>query len=138
MAANTIFGKGVLTIGTTAAPTDDVSCQVGSFVVSSNANIVPIPATLCEGPGQYATPSTFSVTVTYQQDFGSTPSLSETLFANDGLPIFLLYIPTDAAVPQVEIEVYGVAGDYGGEGQGLWVSTEDMPALSPPVFTAQA
>ena len=136
--ATQIFGSGTLAIGTTASPTDQFECQVGNFVVTSSANLIPIPATLCVGPGQASQPSSFSASITYMQDWGSTPSLSETLFTNDGAELFFDFTPADATVPACTGSFWATAGDYGGEGQGLWVSSDDMPLTEKPTITPQA
>lgn len=138
MALNAIYGKGVLTVGTTSSPTDDVSCQVRAFTITSTAATQPIPATLCAGAGTYAQPSSFSISLEYMQDFGAAASLSELLFDNDGEPIFFNYVPEDTTVPEASGSCFAVAGDYGGEGQGLWVSSDEMPLIGKPVYTPQS
>jgi hypothetical protein len=135
--ATTIFGAGTLAIGATIAPTDQVECQVGQFTVTSTANLIPIPATLCVGPSQSAQPSSWSVEMVYMQDWGEVVSLSQSLFDADGTILFFDYTPNDAAVPGATGSFYAVSGDYGGVGQGLWVSTDSMPMTEKPAITAQ-
>lgn len=137
MALYPIYGKGVLTMGTTASPTDDVSCQVRGFTITSTAVTQPIPATLCAGAGVYAQPSTFSLSLEYMQDWGNTASLSELLNDNDGEPIFFNFVPDAVEVPSASGSCFAVAGDFGGEGQGLWVSTDELPLIGTPVYTPQ-
>ena len=138
--AVTIFGAGTLAIGTTASPTDQFECQVGNFVVTASANVIPIPATLCVGPGTAAQPSSYSASITYMQDWGAAAgeSLSQLLFDQDGNELFFEYTPADTAVPACTGSFYSVAGDYGGEGQALWVNSSDLPMPDKPTITPQA
>jgi hypothetical protein len=135
--ATTIFGAGTLLIGVGTA-TDAVECQVGEFTVTSTANLIPIPPTLCQSASNAASPSTFSLTMQFMQDWGQVVSLSQTLFDADGTELAFIYTPTDVTVPTAEGVFWAVAGDYGGTGQQLWVSTDDMPMVEKPTITPQA
>ncbi len=133
-----IFGAGTLTIGTTANPTDEFQCQVGAFTVTASSNLQPVPATLCSGPSQAASASSFSCMITYLQDWGETISLSQLLWDNDAKKIYFKYVPEDNTVSSIEGACWSVAGDYGGEGAGLWVNSSDMPCTDKPVITPPA
>jgi hypothetical protein len=138
MATTTIFGAGTLAIGPTASPTDQFECQAGSFIISSTANLIPIPPTLCAAASNAASPSTFGIDLQFMQDWGATPSLSEVLNDADGSTLFFEYVPNDVTVDTATGEFWAVAGDYGGVGQGLWSSQDTMPMVEKPVFTPQA
>ena len=138
--AKQIFGSGTLAIGTTSNPTDQYECQVKSFTVTSSSNLIPIPATLCQGPTQAAQPSTYSVSLTHMQDYGAAAgeSLSQLLWDNDGALLYFDYTPTDVTASSCAGSFYAVAGDYGGDGQGLWTSTDEMPCPEKPTLTPPA
>jgi hypothetical protein len=136
--ATTIFGAGTLVIGPTAVPTDAVECQISQFTISSTANLVPIPATLCVGPSQAAQPSSWALSLVYMQDWQDSAGISNSLFDADGTVLFFLYTPNDVLVPEATGSFYAVAGDYGGVSQDLWVSSDDMPMVEKPVLTTQA
>ena len=131
-----IFGAGVLTIGISEDPTDEFQCQVGAFTVTASSNLQPIPATLCSGPSQAASASSFSCMITYMQDWGEASSLSQLLWDNDAKKVFFKYVPEDATVSSITGACWAVAGDYGGEGAGLWVNSSDMPCTDRPVITS--
>ena len=135
MATTQIFGSGTILIGPAATHTDAFECQINNFTIGASSNSVTIPATYCEGPGVAAQPSTFAVTLAYAQDWGATTSLSELLFAQDGEILFYIFTPDYATVCSFAGEMYGVSGDIGGEGQGLWVTSQDLPCVAKPVHT---
>ena len=130
------FGSGVIKIGTTASPTATFECQVSNFIISSNPQSITIPATYCQGATQKAQPSQFSVNITYMQDWGEADSLSELLYAEDGNLLYFEFDPTDTSAGTWDGTCYAVAGDVGGEGQGLWVSSEELPCPAKPTYTA--
>jgi len=129
------FGSGVIKIGTTASPTDTFECQISNFVISSSAQSVTVPPTYCDGGSTAARPSQFSVQMTYMQDWGETVSLSELLWDEDGNLLYFSFEPTDTTAGTWAGTCYAVAGDVGGEGQGLWVSTDDLPCDVKPTYT---
>lgn len=135
--ASPIFGSGTIAIGITASPTDQFECVISNFVVSATAQSITIPATYCAAQSTAAQGSSFAVSMTYQQDWGDTPSLSELLWNNDGELLYFTFTPDEPEAGSVSGTCYAVAGDYGGEGQGLWVSTGDLPCPSKPTYTAQ-
>ena len=136
MAAVNLFGSGTIAIGTTASPTDQFECQVSNFTLTSTSQTVSVPATFCDGATTKATPSSWAVSLTFAQDWGATPSLSELLYDEDGELIHFSFVPSDATAGTWAGTCYAVAGDVGGEGQALWVSTDDMPCPAKPTYTA--
>ncbi len=137
--AKQIFGAGTLAIGSTASPTDQFECQVSQFVVTSSASLIPVPATLCAGPSNAAQPSTYSLSMTYAQDWGETVSLCQLMFDNDGTgTLFFEYTPNDTTVPSCAGEFWALAPDFGGAGQNLWTTSDDLPMITKPTLTPQA
>ena len=132
------FGSGVIKMGTTASPTDAFECQISNFVITSSPNSISIPATYCAGQSTKAQPSSFAVSMTYMQDWGETASLSELLFNNDGSLLYFEFEPTDTTAGTWNGTCWAVAGDIGGEGQGLWVSSEELPCDVKPTYTPAA
>ena len=135
MTTKPIFGSGTIKIGTTASPTDQFECVISQFVVSASPSSITIPATYCEAESTAATGSSFSVSWNFAQDWGATPSLSELLLAQDGNLLYWAFEPDDVTVGSFTGQCYGVAGDIGGPGQGLWVSTGQLPCPEAPVYT---
>jgi len=133
--ATTLFGRGVISIGDTASPTDVFECQVSQFQIVATQNTIPIPATHCAGPSTKGIKSSFALALTFMQDWGSTPSLSELLFENDGDELFFTFVPEDVTVPSAAGTFSASAGTYGGEGEGLWVTTANMPMPAAPTLT---
>ena len=135
MAANRIFGSGTIKIGLTASPTDQFECQISNWTATATAQSVTVPATYCQGASQAATPSAWSVSFDFAQDWGSSPSLSELLHTNDGELLYWTFEPDDIATAKFDGRCYAVAGDIGGAGQDLWVSTGSMPMPEAPTYT---
>ncbi len=131
------LGSGTLAIGATASPTDQFECQVSAFTITSTANPIPIPATMCDGPTSTSAPSSFSVAIEYMQDWSATPSLSRTLWEADGTDLYFEFVPTDATTDKASGRFSAQAGDYGGAGQDVWVSSDQMPCPEKPVIEAQ-
>ena len=132
------FGSGVIEIGSTASPTDAFECQISTFTITPSANIGSVPGTYCQGPSSYAQKSNYAVDMTFMSDWGTTPSLSELLWDNDGAPLFFEFTPSDTSIPKATGEFYAVAGTFGGDGDSLWTSTQSMPCVEKPVLTPQA
>ena len=135
MSANMIFGSGVIEVGLTPSPTDAVECQVSNFVVTANANTVAVPGTYCQGPSSAGQKSSWSLELSAISDFGSTPSLAELLFDNDGTILFFEFTPDDLDVPDATGSFYAVAAPFGGEGAGLWQYTLTLQMPEQPVLT---
>lgn len=137
MSANLIFGRGTIAVGLTAAPTDMIECQVSNFVIASNANQVTVPGTFCDGPSAAGQRSSFSLELSAISDWGSTPSLAELLFDNDGEIMFFEFVPADEDVPEATGRFYAVAAAFGAPGDGLWEFTTSMAMPEKPVLTPQ-
>jgi hypothetical protein len=129
------FGKGTIKIGTTASPTDQFECQISNFTITPSANSIQIPGTYCQGPSIAAQSSTFSIALSYLSDWGETDSLSQLLWDNDGLPLYFTFEPDAPGLPTADGQCYGVAGTFGGEGDGLWQTTSTLPCVSKPTLT---
>lgn len=137
MSANMIFGSGLISVGLAPSPSDAVECQVSNFVINANANTVAVPGTYCQGPSSAGQKSSWSLDLSAISDFGSTPSLSELLYDNDGEILFFEFTPDDGDVPEAAGSFWAVAAPFGGEGAGLWQYTLTMQMPEAAVLTPQ-
>ena len=127
-----IFGSGTILIENSAVPTDPFECQITEFVVNASANIGSIPGTYCQGPSQYGQKSTYAVAMTFLQDWGETPSLSQLLWDNDGDELFFIFTP-DVSGVDCTGSFYAIGGSFGGAGDQAWTTTANMPCPAQPV-----
>jgi hypothetical protein len=132
------FGSGTITVGTAATPTDAFECQITNFTITPTANIGQVPGTYCQGPSSYAQKSNYAVEIAYLTDWGATKSLSKLLWDEDGNEIFFVFTPQDTTIPVASGSCYAIAGNFGGEGDSLWVSTGSMPCPEKPTLTPDA
>ena len=132
------FGEGVISIGTTASPTEAHECQISAFAVEASPNSSAIPGTYCNGPTVRATASSFAVSMAYVTDWGKTGSLSQMLWDNDGKLLYFSFVPTDTAMPNCTGTFWGIAGPFGGPGNDVWTGTGTMPCPEKPTITPKA
>ena len=136
-APDMIFGSGTIKIGATASPSDSYECQITACYVEPSGNVQTVPATYCQGPTQYAQKSTYSLRMEWIADFGATNSLSDLLWDNDGEEMHIEFTPSDVTRPVLTGIFYAQAGTFGGEGDGLWTSSNNMPMKGQPTRTPQ-
>lgn len=109
-------------------------CQVTSAAVSMTPNPVTVPATGCEGPSTRQAAPTYTLNVSYLQDWGQTESLSQFLFDNqleDAL--FELTLGADP-IPVASGTCQLVPGDYGGDFANPLVATAAMGITGTPTI----
>lgn len=128
--------SGTLKLGTTAAPTDEFSCQVINWQLNPVANTTERPGTYCSPPLTKNSASSWEVAFNYLQDWGSDMSISEFMFANDARLVFFEFAPDVPTVPVASGSFWCVAGSYGGDAGTSWTYSGTCAVEGVPVFTA--
>lgn len=110
--------------------------QITDFKVVAKPNLSSSPGTYGAPPVDVPGVASWSVVVSYLQDWGTTDSLSEYLFNNDGAEMFFRIDPADTGVKGFEGKCYIIAGSYAGPAGGNWVDTVTLPCSSKPTLLA--
>lgn len=111
--------------------------QIADFQVKPRPNMTPGPGTYGAPPVNVPGLSSWDLVITYLQDWGTTDSLSEYLFTNDGVLKFFRIDPVNAGVKGMEGPCFIVAGLYAGKAGDNWVDTATFPcSLKPTLLTA--
>jgi len=87
------------------------------------------------------TSATWTCNLTYAQDWSTTNSLSQYLFANEGKSVVVKFIPKSAAtgtVPTFTATVYIVPGTIGGAVDGFATASVTLAVSGKPTLTTAA
>ena len=118
-------------------PLVEYGCQVTNVMVEPTQNTTTTPGTYCGAP--YDTPgmSSWAMVISFLQDWGATPSLSEFTFTNDGaLCDFDFTSSSPATVPSMSGSCYVTATAFGGDPGAAWqVTTQRWPLPEKPTLT---
>lgn len=121
------------------------SCQVTSFSVEPTPNTTTTPGTYCGAPVDTPGASSWAIVISFLQDWGATPSLSQFTFDNDGaLCDFAFTSSNPDTVPSIEGSAYVTATAFGGDPGASWqVTTQrwscsEKPTIVPSVALAAA
>lgn len=111
--------------------------QILDFKVQPAPNLSAAAGTYGAPPASVPGASSWGLVVAYFQDWGTTDSLSEYLFTNDGVLKFFRIDPTNAGVKGFEGPCYITAGLYAGAAGGNWIDTVNLPCtVKPTLLTA--
>ena len=114
-------------------------CQLTSAILTPVPVYQTIPSTGCAGASQSPGLTGWQLDVTWLQDWGSDPSLSQYAFDNDGLRKWYSLTLDSIGLPDTVAtgEAYVAAGAYGGTfGDGsAAVATATWPCLAKPVIS---
>jgi hypothetical protein len=111
--------------------------QIIDFKVVPKPNLSSAAGTYGAPPSDVPGASSFGLVIAYFQDWGTTNSLSEYLFTNDGVLKFFRIDPATAGVKGMEGPCYIVAGAFAGAAGGNWIDTANMPCpIKPTLLTA--
>lgn len=127
--------SGTITLGPTGT-LKDVHCQIVNWRCEPEANDSQQPGTFCAAPTTVPGKSSWFAAFDYLQDWGSTDSLSQLLFDNDGEALDFTFRPDVAGVPTVNGTLYARAGAFGGAAGEVWQSSGRCPLVAAPTFTA--
>lgn len=108
--------------------------QITDFQVKPRPNMAAAPGTYGAPPTNVPGASSWDLIISYLQDWGSTDSLSEYMFTNDGALKFFRIDPAMTGVKGFEGACYIVAGLYAGPSGGNWVDTATMPCPNKPTL----
>jgi len=119
-------------------PLVEYGCQVTNIVLEPTQNNTTTPGTYCNAPHDTPGASSWAMVISFLQDWGNTPSLSEFTLTNDGaLCDFEFTSANPAAVPSMSGSCYVTATAFGGDPGAAWqVTTQRWPLLEPPTLTA--
>jgi hypothetical protein len=124
---------------TGVTPLVEYACQIVNAAVVPTANTTPTPGTYCQAPVETPGLSSWALEVSFLQDWGNTPSLSEFVFTNDGELCDFEFQPDNPGVPGMSGTVYVVAGPYGGAAGEAWqAQTLRWPCSAKPTTIAPA
>jgi hypothetical protein len=116
----------------------DYSCQVISAAITPTPNAVDIPATFCAPASQTAAGSSFTLDLTFLQDWGATDSLSQFLYDNDATAGVAFTVSGIAVASGTAVEAAGVctivAAAYGGEAGTPLQATASLPIDGKPTI----
>ena len=119
---------------------DPFQCQLTSAVLTPTPVYQTIPATGCAGASQSPGLTGWGFVVSWLQDWGSDPSMSQYAFDNDTLPKWYSFTLDSIGLPDTVAtgELYVSAGAYGGTfGDGsAATATATWPCLAKPAITA--
>ena len=124
-------------------PLVEYGCQVTDIVVEPTPNTTTTPGTYCGAPHDTPGASSWAVVISFLQDWGNTPSLSEFTYTNDGaLCDFEFTSNNPDTVPSMTGKVFVTATAFGGPAGAAWAvatqrwSCNAKPTIVPPVVTA--
>jgi hypothetical protein len=129
---------------TTVVPLVEYQCQIINMALVPAPNTTTTPGTYCAAPFDVPGQSSWWVEISFIQDWGATPSLSEFLLTNDGELCDFEFEPDVAGTPSMTGEVYVIAGPYGGDAGQVWQATtlrwpmRGAPTLVPAALAAAA
>lgn len=121
-------------------PLVEYGCQVTSVMVEPTQNTTTTPGTYCAAPHDTPGASSWALVISFLQDWGNTPSLSEFVFDNDGeLCDFEFTSSNPATVPSMSGSCFVTATAFGGDPGAAWqVTTQRWPMPAKPDLTAPA
>src|SRR4051812_35217735 len=121
---------------TTPAPTD-FKCQVNSAAIEPQPKLQTVPATFCAPESQVPSATGWQLNITFMQDWGAMPSLSQYLFDNDATLKWFRIAPNDVTlvgVPEATGQCWIVSGQYLGAAGAPVNGTSTMPIPAKPTI----
>jgi len=119
-------------------PLVEYGCQVTNIMLEPTQNMTTTPGTYCAAPHDTPGASSWALVISFLQDWGNTPSLSEFVFTNDGaLCDFEFTSSNPDTVPSMSGSCFVTATAFGGDPGAAWqVTTQRWPMQEPPTLTA--
>jgi hypothetical protein len=117
-------------------PLVDYACQVTEIIVEPTQNTTTTAGTYCNAPHDTPGASSWAVVISFLEDWGNTPSLSEFSFTNDGKLCDFEFTSTNpATTPSMTGQVYVTATAFGGPAGESWaVTTQRWPCPAKPTL----
>jgi hypothetical protein len=105
-------------------PLVDYACQITEILVEPTQNTTTTPGTYCGAPHDTPGASSWAVVISFVQDWGNTPSLSQFAYDNDGaLCDFEFTSSNPATVPSMTGSCFVTATAFGGPAGAAWAVT---------------
>jgi hypothetical protein len=119
-------------------PLVEYACQITEITLEPTQNTETSPGTYCSAPVETPGQSSWAIVISFLQDWGFTPSLSEFSFENDGSLIDYEFTSTNpATVPSMSGSAYITATAFGGAPGADWqVTTQRWPCSEKPTITS--
>jgi hypothetical protein len=116
------------------------SCQITDIVLEPTQNTTTTPGTYCDAPHDTPGASSWAMVISFLEDWGNTPSLSEFTFDNDGaLCDFNFETANPAGVPSMTGQAYVTATAFGGNPGAAWtVATQRWSLKTKPTLVPAA
>lgn len=127
----------VLTDVSLLIPTDDYAKNVSSVMLTPTSSTVTWNG-LGKNSFTGASIATWAVTIEYAQDWETTNSLSQYLYANEGNKVEMTFKPQSGSGPSFEVEVTIVPGAIGGAVNTVAVASVTLPCSAKPVLVPAA
>jgi hypothetical protein len=121
-------------------PLVEYACQVINVMLEPTQNTTTTPGTYCGAPVDTPGLSSWAMVISFLQDWGNTPSLSEFTFTNDGaLCDFEFTSSNPDTCPSMTGSVYVTATAFGGDAGAAWqVTTQRWPCDAKPTLVPAA
>jgi len=112
-------------------PLVEYGCQVIDIAVEPTQNTTTSPGTYCGPPVDVPGASSWSIVISFLQDWGFTPSLSQFTYDNDGaLCDFDFTSDNPVTCPNITGTAYVTATAFGGPAGASWQVTTQRWACS--------
>ena len=121
-------------------PLVSYACQVTNLVLDPAPNTTTTPGTYCQAPHDTPGMSSWAMVISFLQDWGATPSLSEFTLTNDGELIdFEFTSASPATIPSMTGQAYVTATAFGGDPGAAWtVTTQRWSMKTAPTLVPAA
>lgn len=117
-------------------PLVEYACQITAVLLEPTQNTTTTPGTYCGAPVDTPGASSWALVISFLQDWGNTPSLSEFSFTNDGAKIDFDFTSSNPdTVPSMTGTAYITATSFGGDPGASWqVTTQRWPCTEKPTL----
>jgi len=118
-------------------PLVDYHCQITDVMLEPTPNTTTTPGTYCDAPHDTPGASSWAMVISFLQDWGNTPSLSEFVFTNDGALCDFEFVSTNPdTCPSMTGQAYVTATAFGGPAGSSWqVTTQRWALKTKPTLT---
>jgi hypothetical protein len=120
----------------TITPLVDYHCQITNVALEPTQNNTTRPGTYCGAPVDTPGASSWALVISFLQDWGFTPSLSEFTFTNDGALIDFDFTSNNPLTcPNMTGTAYVTATAFGGApGESWQVTTQRWACTAKPTL----
>ena len=120
--------------------TDNFEEAISSITLTPSSSQVTFKGLTPAAIQNFSTPSTWVAALEFAQDWTTTGSLSQYLFAHEGQAVTMTFVPEadDLESPTITATVVIVPGSIGGAGGAVATSQVSLPVNGKPTITPAA